>query len=213
MCDPITLGIMAAGTLASVAGGGISQREQTDNNTRIADARNKALSDTNARNMERAAQSREALSKQLSATTGQAADQGLQDKQQQAVQAIQGNMAPSVDEPSLDGNAPMVAKSGLGKAISDAAAKSKAKGAAQGNLLGYTTLGRDNAMGDQNLGTSINTNNNFVRGENEMLPSIMDYEQIKANKPSSGLGELLSGLGSAASGYAGKRAGASGFSM
>ena len=214
MCDPISLGLMAAGTAASVVGSGINSREQADNNANIAEARNKALQETNAKNLAYAAKNRESLITQLANSTGAAADTGLNNAKTTAVQTIHDNMAPpTTGEPSLAGNAPTVSKSGLGSAIADAAAKSKEKAAAQGNLLGYTTFGRTLAEGDQNLAGNINTNNDYAHGNNAILPSLMDYEQIKANKPSSGLGELLQGLGGVASGYAGKRAGNQGFSI
>lgn len=213
MCDPITLGIMAAGTLASTAGGAMSSSEQLNNNTNIAAARNKQLQEVNAKDMAHAADSNADLTKTLGATTGASDAQGLQTAQQKAVQTIEGNMAPTGAGPTLNGDAPTAAKSGLGAALASAGAFSKGKADANGNLLGYTTQSRSNAMGDQDLGSAINLNNNFVRGDNALLPSSMDYSQIEANKPSSGIGEILSGVGNLAGGYAGRRAGMRGYSV
>lgn len=207
MCDPITLGIMAAGTAASAVGGGMNTASQINNNTNIAAARNKALQETNAKDLAISGQSDAALSKHLSDTTGPAAAAGLQGAQGGAVGAMLDNMAPSGGGPTLGADMPTAAKSGLGAAIAAAGAKSTAKATAQGNLLGYQTYGRDVAAGDKDLTSSIDLNNNFVHGNMAILPSIQDYEQIKANKPSSGLGGILQALGGMASGYAGRRAG------
>lgn len=211
MCDPITLSLMAAGTAASVAGGGIANREKIDNDTSIANARNAALGRTNATNLALSGKSRDLMTGDIGATTGAQGAQGLQNAQQSAVNTIQGNMAPTGAEPTLDGSMPKVAQSGLGKAISDAAAKSSARGQAMGNLLGYQTYGRDVANQDRDTTSGVGMNNNFVKGNEALLPSILDDEQIKANKPSSGLGGILSTIGGALGGVAGSRAGKQGF--
>ena len=213
MCDPISLGLMALGGGASVLGGGMSASETANNNAAIAAARNKALQETNAKNLAISGQSRDAMGKEIAATTGPMAAAGLAGAQGGAVNTIMSNMAPTGGEPTLSSSAPKAAQSGLAAAIAAAHAKSTAKGAAQGNLLGYQTYGRDVAEQDKDLASGINMNNDFVHGNMAILPSIQDYEQIQANKPSSGLGELLQGLGSAAGGYAGNRAGARGYSI
>ncbi|MEO7016916.1 MAG: hypothetical protein ABI067_10290 [Leifsonia sp.] len=213
MCDPITLALGGGGLLSSVIGGGMSTASKINNDTNIANARNAVLREVNAKDAAHAADSNADLSKELGATTGAAGAAGLGAAQQGAVRTIQGNMAPSGNEPTLSGDVPKAAQSGLGAAIADAHAKSMSKGAAKGDLLGYTTSGRDTAMADQNLGSAINLNNNYVRGDNAIMPGLMDDAQIQANKPDSGLGSMLSGLGNLAGGLAGKRAGTQGFSF
>jgi len=213
MCDPITLGIMAAGTAASVAGGGMASAEQANNNTNIAAARNKALQEANAKNLAISGKSRDAMGKEIAATTGSADAAGLAGAQGGAVSTITGNMTPEANMPTLGSDMPTAAKSGLGTAIQNAMAKSRDKATAQGNLLGYATHGRDVAESDKDLASGINMNNDFVHGNMAILPSIQDYEQIRANKPSSGIGELLQGLGSMAGSVAGNRAGAHGYSI
>lgn len=208
MCDPVTLGIMAVSAAASVAGGGLSARASLDNQNNIAAARNKVLQETNATNLKHAADSRAALLSTLGKTTGDAADQGLAQTQAQTNRNVQANITPSADAPVAAGDAPTVVKTSLAKAISDAADKSKSNAGAMANLQGYNLFNRQTGFGDQELTNDINLNNDAVRGNMALLPSLQDYEQIKAdNGGTSTLGDILSGAGSLGAGYAGSRVG------
>lgn len=209
MCDPITLGLMAAGTAATFVGGGMNARDQVDRNAAEAEARNKALRQTLDANDTHIKASRDAFQRRVAQSSADPAQTALDTAQTGQTQAYVNNMAPPTvtGETSLTGNAPKVVGSALADALGKADATSTAKAGALGKLAGYGVAGQQDALANSELGRSIGVNNNFAAGNMSVLPYIQDYEQIQAKKPSSGLGDLLMAVGSTATKAAGNKAG------
>lgn len=207
MCDPVTIGLLVAGTAASAVGTGIKSAEAQKNAARVAEARNARLKETLLKNRQHADDSRAAFNTRIGASEKGPADQQLADAQAGQTAAIQSNISPTATEAPLAGDAPTVIKTAFAKAFSDAAEKSMARAAATGKLGAYGTVQRDDAIGDRGLGDKIGTNNSFVRGNLGILPYVQDLAEIQATKPSNGLGDIISAFGQAASMYAGSRGG------
>lgn len=205
MCDPITIGLMVAGTAASVVGTGMSAAESTKNAGRIADARNQRLKETLLKNRQHADDSRAAFNTRIGESEKTPADQQLADAQAGQTANLQANIGPTATEAPLSGDAPQVVKTAFAQAFADAAEKSRAKASTTGKLGAYGTVQRDNAIGDVGLRDKVGTNNSFVRGNLSILPYTQDLAEIQASKPGSGLGDIIAAAGQAASMYAGSR--------
>lgn len=205
MCDPLTLGLMAAGAVSSVVGGGMQAREAVKNDTREAEARNRVLRDTLRKNDEQSAASREAFRKRIADSEAQPAAEKLAGAQGQVEQTIAGNLAETGTEAPLAGDAPKVVQDSMKSSLGDSFRKSMEQAKRQAALTGYNVSGRDDAIADSELATGINTNNNFVRGNMSIMPHLQDYAAIRARKPSSGLGQVLQAAGTLATQAAGAR--------
>ncbi len=209
MCDPITLGLMAAGTVASVVGGGMQAKEAVKANGREVAARNRVLQETLRRNDQQSQASREAFQRRVSESEAAPAQQQLAQSQGQAEQTIAGNLATTGTEAPLAGDAPKVVRDTMKSSLGDSFRKSLEQAKRQGALTGYDMAGRDAAISDAGLGREINTNNNFVRGNMSIMPHLQDFAAYQAYKPSSGLGQIIASLGGMATQAAGARGGAS----
>jgi hypothetical protein len=205
MCDPLTIGLMLAGTAASVVGTGMQAKETIKNDARVAEARNQVLRDTMRKNKEHADANRAAFNTRIDQSEAQPAAQNLANAQTAQTEALTSNLGSTAVDTSLSGDAPQVVKSNLAKTLADAFAESKAKAQSMGKLGGYGANARDDAIADSALGSTINTNNDFVRGDLGIMPYLQDYAEIRARKPSSGLGSIISAFGKAAGSYAGSR--------
>ena len=211
MCDPITLGAIAAvaSTGLSVVGGGITAKENIKANSREADARNRVLQETLRKNDALAANNQNVLHKRLTESAPQATQDQLQQTQQQQTQSLTSNLDTTAAEVPLAGNAPQVVKSAMGKAFEDSLKRSTEQAAASGKLGAYTTQARDNAIADGEAGGHIDTNNAMVRGNLSILPYRQDYASIMARKPGMGLGQVISAasgaLAQAGGAYAAKK--------
>lgn len=194
---------MLAGTAASVVGGGMQAKEAVQANGREANARNKVLQETLRRNDQHAQDSREAFRKRISDSESAPAEQQLARAQGQAEQTITGNLAATGTEAPLAGDAPKVVKDAMKSSLGDSFRKSMEQAKRQASLTGYSMAGRDAAISDAGLGNQINTNNSFVRGNMAIMPHLQDFAAYQAYKPSSGLGQIISSLGSMATQAAG----------
>lgn len=208
MCDPITLTLLVGGTAASVVGGGIQAREAVKADAREANARNKVLQETLRRNETNAVANREAFKKRITESEPAPAAASLATAQDNATTAVQGNLASTATEAPIAGDAPQIIKGAMDKSLSDSFRKSMDNAKSMAQLTGYNAAGRDAAIADAGLGQTINTNNNFVRGNMSIMPYLQDYAAYRAYKPSSGFGQILQSLGSMATQAAGARGGA-----
>lgn len=207
MCDPVTIGLMLAGTAASVVGGGMTAKEAQRNDQREADARNRVLKDTLRKNDQHSADSRAAFQRRIADSGADPAKAQLEDAQSQQTTALQSNLNTTGIEAPLAGDAPQVVKTSMAKSLKDSFAQSMDKAKLAAKLGGYNAQARDNAIADSSLGDAINTNNGFVRGNMSVMPYLQDYAGLGARKPSSGLGQMLSAVGGLASSAAGSKAG------
>jgi len=207
MCDPITLAVLAAGTVASVAGTGIQARESIDQQRRAVAARNKVLQETQAKNLKIANDSRDIFNKRVSEIDGQVEPQ-LQISQDARTEGIVGNLAePSADEIAdiVGDDAPIVVKSDLAKKMAEQFQRSTENAKALGKLTGYTGFFNDQSISDQVAGRGVGVNANSIAGNVAMLPYLQDFAEIESYKPSSGLGALLSAIGGTTAQYAGAK--------
>lgn len=205
MCDPVSLGLMAASVAATTIGGGMAAGDAAKNNNRIAEARNKVLRETNARNAALGAQNRSAFAQRISEMAPENTAAALDTAQTDRGTALESAIAPAAIEAPAVSDEPAIIKSDLGKRLAETMAKSKAQAGALGKIGGYGAQLQDQAITDAGLGRSINTNNNFVAGNARIMPYLQDYAEYGATKPSSGLGQIISALGQMAGSAAGAR--------
>lgn len=205
MCDPITLGLMAAGTVASVVGGQVASNESQNNAARIAKARNDVLNRTLAKNKAFADSSREIFDKRVGDIDGNA-QAGIQQAQADRTANIQENVeAAPADPVSLPTSGPTVVKSALAKKLSDVFSESTDRAKRLGTLTGFGGFFQDEAIKDASANRDVGVNADSISGNMALMPSLQDFAQIAANKPSSGIGQMLSALGSVAGSAAGAR--------
>lgn len=205
MCDPITLTLLAGSAAASFAGTGIAAGEAAKNNNRVAEARNKVLRDTNAKNLALGDKNRSAFAQRIAEMAPENTAAELQTAQDTRGNALEQAITPQAIEAPVAADAPQVIKSEFAKRLSDTMARSRGEAHTLGKIGGYGTQMQDQAIADAGLGRGINTNNNFVAGNARIMPSLQDYAEYRATKPSSGLGELIGALGQVAGQAAGAR--------
>lgn len=199
---------MAAGTVASIAGTAVTANEANQNNTNIAEARNRVLRETQARNKIASDESRSLFAKRIADMAPENTQPQLATEQGQRTDTIQSNIdeAPAIEALPEAAAAPKVVQTALGKRLAEAAEKATARSAAMGKLAGYGDFMQGQAISDEEAGRGIDTQANLIRGNMGILPALQDYAEISAYKPSSGLGEILSTLGSVAGMAAGSGA-------
>lgn len=206
MCDPITAALLIGGTVASVAGTKIATNEADQNAANMAKARNKVLEQTLARNKAYADDSREIFNKRVADVNDNGA-QNIQQSQADRTANIEANIpdAAPADTAAMPSSAPAVVKSDLAKRLADVFRESTDKAKGLGALTGYGGYFQDEAIKDASANRGVGVNADSIAGNMNLLPSLMDYAQIGANKPSSGLGQMLTALGGMASSAAGAR--------
>lgn len=201
-----TMALLAASTAASVGGGAIARNEAEENNQRIADARNKVLENT--------LQRQNRLARENEKVLAQTVDRfDPQNQQQTATQAVEkrtadltGNQvapAPDAAEVPLAGNAPQVIKGAIAKRMLDAFNKSTDRAKTTAAASAYGDVWGGNSRDITGAGRNIDTTNSFSRSWAGLMPSLQDFAAYNANKPSSGLGQLLQGLGGLGAAFAG----------
>lgn len=205
MCDPFTAALLIGSVGASVAGGGIAAGEAARNNNRVAEARNKVLRDTNAKNLALGDKNRSAFAQRIAEMAPENTAAALETAQTDRGTALENAIAPVATEAPVAADAPQVIKSEFAKRLSDTMARSRGEAHTLGKIGGYGTQMQDQAIADAGLGRGINTNNNFVAGNARIMPYLQDYAEYKATKPDSGLGSILQALGQVAGQAAGAR--------
>ena len=111
--------------------------------------------------------------------------------------AIDTKVGPTDPAVPVAGSAPKIVKSTIARAMSDALARGKAQGVAQGNLAGYGDLALGNSIDLTRSGQKQATFGDFSRRSSGILP----FELEAANRTGGGLrsfGKLLSAGGQVA---------------
>jgi hypothetical protein len=204
--DPVSMGIMAAGQLAQAGGGILNAREANKDATRQAMARNRVLQEQNAKlkvfrdqnyqkfDANQAGYTPEAqAAAQGKITAGRQADSNAQIADAQGrVNAAPTGIAASAPNPVT---ADLAARTGseVGRATSMANA--------HGQVSGYGDTWSQNEESNKDLARNIDLTNNYARGTNALTGPLQDFAQTAAHKAPSGVGTLISGLGSLASAY------------
>ena len=196
MCLP---GAAAGGLLGGLLqgiGGMVTANEDQKNADRIARARNQRLQAALKRNDEYARVARERFD---SRTDGQAADPegDLNAAKTGTGEAIAANIeTPDYEAGApISGSAPPIVRSALAKKMLDTFQQSTTQAKALGALGGYSNYWFDQGVDTTGAGRDIGIQNDFSRGNMAILPYEQDFAEVQANKPRSGLGGLLSGLG------------------
>jgi hypothetical protein len=209
MCDPATLSLIAlgAGTALSAGGGIIAGREATRNAKSIADARNRELErilTENKRNTERARSIFDARIEDINENAGS----DLETSQQGRVEGVQRNIEEAPMLPiEIGQSAPKVVQSSLSRTLADARADSLGRAESLGKLGGFGDFFQRSAIADETAGRGIDQQLDSIRGRTRLLPSLLDYEEIMATKPQSGLGDILRVIGGGLAQYGGTLAG------
>lgn len=197
MCLPgMGAGAGLLGGLLQGIGGMVTANEDQKNAARIAKARNERLQAALKRNDEYARVARERFDNR---TDDQAANPDADLKQAQANTGE--SIAANIEQPdyeagsAISGSAPPIVKSTLAKTMLDTFRKSTEQAQALGALGGYSNYWFGQGVENTGAGRDIGIQNDFARGNMAILPYEQDYAEVQANKPRSGLGGLLSGLG------------------
>lgn len=202
MCfDPLSLALIAAGTAASTGGALYANNEANNNAEAQAQARMQELQKYQQKNAQYQKQAQDLLSNSIKGFDQPAQEQKLGNAQaertQTISQALDKNATATTDVP-ISGNAPQVVGDEIAKRAAAADSANQGAAAALGRLGGYGDAMFGNQNDLLNSGRNMDIINNFAKSDLEMLPYYQDFAQLRAYKPSSGIGQLLQGLGSVA---------------
>lgn len=207
MCTGVELAVLAAAAAASAGGAYIQNQESSDNNARIAQARNKELRDTLARNQEISDRSRDIFKLRQEEVAPEATKQRQEelttDRTDKLTDVVTGENPENVP---IKGSAPQVVKSEIAKKFLAASDKAKANAKALGTLGGYGDLWLDQGLKDTDAGLGIGVQQNLIKGNMGILPYSQDFAGYQAYRPSSGIGEMMQAAGSVLGGAAGSGA-------
>lgn len=205
MCTGMEIAALI-GTGLSTVGGMVQQNEAQANAERMAEARNKRLNMTLAKNDSLAEKSRDEFNQRKQNATKDAIDDTQEQKTQDRQDTLEQAITPATDAAegiSLSGSAPTVVKSELAKRMADVMGQSKESAKRLATLGGYGDTWLDQGFQDVDASRGINTNANFAQGNMSILPYQQDIAEMHARKPISPIGGLLQGFGSAMSSYGG----------
>jgi hypothetical protein len=97
-------------------------------------------------------------------------------------------------------------KSAIASSIGQALDTAKQKAASQAALGGYGDLFQRMGLQDADASRNIQTDVGFAQANNALTPQLQDFAEHDASRPNSGVGGLLTGIGSAFGSYAGAHA-------
>jgi hypothetical protein len=197
--DPVSIGLMAGGGLASILGGGMNRRAErhyTDMNLladmqqirqdlETAKLRNQVLDEYRGNAREFATENQGNFTGGLGAffpDAQQTALTGAADGRNATIQQAIGtpSAAPAVP---LRESTPDAIKSLFSAGIGDAFSRASQQGTAMSKVGAYGDVDRGNASTIAGMGSQIGTVNNLARGNAALLPAEQDLFSFKANKP------------------------------
>lgn len=198
--------MLALSTAASVGGNLIQNSEAEANAKRVAAARNAQLQFVLGKEHEIENQNEARLAKgidQFQQPQQQQAQKTAVDTRNTAIDANAPNPTAQAGSIPLSGNAPKVITGKIASAMKSAfdSATDTARKAAQ--LGSYNDVLGGNSRTLMDLGSNIDTDNGKARAWATLLPSLQDLAGESVNKPPSGIGQVLSGLGTLGAGFAG----------
>ncbi len=203
MCfDPLSLALIAGGTAASVGGSLYANNEANRQAEAQANARMQELDAFRKKNAQYQQQAQGLLKNSIAGFEQPAQTNKLATAQADRAQiinnALDNNATATTDVP-LSGSAPQVVQDEIAKRSEAADKTNRASADALGRLKGYDDAMFGNQMDLLGTGRNMDIINNFAKSDLEMLPYYQDFAQLRAYKPSNGLGALLQGLGGLAS--------------
>jgi hypothetical protein len=204
MCDPISLGLIAAGGAASGAGGLITRNSNLSHAQEIAAARNGALSNTiHGLNSIYRRTNAPAFNNAVGAVN----INDLAPAQDARVANNVGNLVkPDINAPM--GDAPPAVGNAYKNDLADAFNFATNEATNSGKLGGYTDQWFNSNLARQDAARQIGIGNSNAENLKSLLPAQQDIAATEAWKPPSMWGQALSGIGSVMSGAGGAGAGA-----
>ena len=203
--DPFTIAAISAA--ASLGGNMITAAESNANAKRMAAARNEELRQFTEKQRKLDAMNTETFNDRMKDYSKEGQDQALDNAITARTETITDAQGIPTTDIALSGSAPAVVKGEIAKRMLDAFDESKAKAQALGKLSGFNDQWFSNNIGLTDTARKIKTNNAFASSNAAMLPGLQDLAEAGAYRPSSGLGQVLSGAGSLGGYYAGYKAG------
>jgi hypothetical protein len=206
--DPLSVGLLLAGTGASIGGGILGRNDALANAQRAAEARNAVLAANIAKQQGFYDTNKGTFDANMSNYAQPAQAQQLQTAQDTRSAANTGNMT-QVDPNSIltqaDGS-PAV-KSEIVKRMLGTFNMATDRAKSMGKLGGYGDSWLQNQFGNLQADRDIGVTNSFAEGRKALLGPEQDAASAAAYQPPSIWGSLLSGAGSIASAFGGSRMG------
>lgn len=195
---------LALGTGASFVGNRMAQNEAEEAAQREKAARDAELMEILQRNRQDADANYQTFQSRLSELQPMpqqiAQDEAATDRASPVQNAVM--EFDDVDIP-LSGSAPKIVQSQLANAMKDAWDKSTDHAQKMAKLGAYSDHWFNQGLATNEAARDIETRNRFARERTAMLPAMQDFAAYDAQKPRSGLGELLSGIGRTVAGAGG----------
>ena len=202
--DPITLAIMAASTAASVGGGMIQRNNAQNNALRSQQAQNQVLSQYLKQQKQYDAENRDKLNSTLDTYSPEAQSAAVDTAAADRTAAISDNapVAENLTSTAATASAPKVVRDAVERAMAGAAADSADQSAAKSRVSAFGDSWLGNTFANQDAGRDIGVRNAFSRQDTALLPYQQQWAHIMSQKPDSGLGSILQGVGALGSMYA-----------
>jgi hypothetical protein len=195
MClDPVSLGLMAAGTATSIAGTSMSRRDQQDAIGREMAAKNAVLKDTLAK---------EAAFREQNLGTVNDTVAGFNPTVQAGkMDAATGNRNSLIDS-TITGpgtaptgsDTPQIVKDNIASKMLDAFKYSTSLAKAKAAAASYGDVNQGNARAISDASGNIDMTNNFAKGTAAMLPDQQQFAATQVYKPPSPFGPALTSIG------------------
>lgn len=199
--DPITLAISAA---ASGLGELLGRRDATKNAGRIADARNRIMSEILGTNDALVADSRNTFNTAVGAFDPAAFQATQADVTGARTDAITNAIAGAPQQNvALKEGTPSLVQRTFDDRNASAAADATRKGEARGRFGGFADVFHRTGLGNRAAGRDIAVNNNFAGGNLSIMPALQDLEALAAQRSANPFAAILKGLGQLGGSYAG----------
>jgi hypothetical protein len=207
MCDPGTLGLMAASAGLSAGGAAIQRSEADANANSIASARNGVLQQYLDRQRKLGEEGRGYFDTRMQDYAPGKQAEALDKAQADRTEGILKNVsAPNVDAVPLTGSTPQVVKSEIAKRMLATFQQATDRAKAAGKLSGYGDSWLGNNLGVADTARRVGTVNNFSQNEAALLPNEQQFAEVAARKQPSIWGPILSAGGNLVASAAGRGA-------
>ncbi len=198
MCTGAEIALALGSTALSGVGSMMQQNEAAKNAARIQNARNAELDALRTRNKKLSDEATGIFDERMSRQAPDAQQNTQEQVAQQRVSELVGaaESAPQVDM-GLSGSAPDIVRSEFAKRIADSVGKAKKDAESLGKLGAFSQMQFDNALDNQRTANRISVPVGFAQSNTQMLPYLQNEAELNATKPSSGIGQILQGAGTA----------------
>lgn len=203
MCLP-ALGILGPllGSVMSVAGTAMQQREQERMAQEQAEARNEALRATLLKNDRLARESRQTFDQRLQKGSKDTVDQQNAKAGKNRAVDLQKSVEATGDMQdtqgaSISGTAPDIVGSDLAKRMQSVLKDGKDQATALGKLGAYGDSWMKQGFMDTQAGRDIGVTTNKAAGNSAIMPYAQDFAEMQATHPLSPIGSIVAGLGGA----------------